>query len=72
MVYIPEGFAHGFQTLTDNAELLYHHTAFYNPSSESGLRYNDPKLNIAWKLPVSVISAKDKNYTLLDSNFKGI
>ena len=72
MVYIPEGFAHGFQTLTDNAELIYLHSAFYSPEYECGLRFDDPALSIVWPLPVSVISAKDKSYPLIDRSFKGI
>lgn len=72
MIYVPEGFAHGFQTLTDNAELLYHHTEYYVPNAEGGLRYNDPLLNIKWPLPVSVISERDKNHSLIDKTYKGI
>jgi len=72
MVFIPDGFAHGFQTLTDNAELIYHHSAFYSPEYERGLRFDDPALAINWPLPVSVISPKDQSYPLIDSNFKGI
>ena len=72
MVYIPEGFSHGFQTLTDKAELIYHHSAFYNPEFERGLRFDDPALAIVWPLPVSVISAKDQSYPLIDNKFKGI
>ena len=72
MVYIPEGFAHGFQALTDNAELIYHHSAFYSPENERGLRYDDPALAIRWPLPVSVISSKDQSSPLIDCNFKGI
>ena len=72
MVYIPEGFAHGFQTLTDNAELIYHHSAFYNPDYEGGLRYDDPALAIKWPLPVGFLSPKDQNYPFLGNNFKGI
>ncbi|HYG41201.1 MAG TPA: dTDP-4-dehydrorhamnose 3,5-epimerase [Cytophagales bacterium] len=68
MVLIPEGFAHGFQTLEDNAQLIYHHTAFYTPGFEKGLRYNDPVLAIEWPLEVSVISEKDKNNPLLSVN----
>jgi dTDP-4-dehydrorhamnose 3,5-epimerase len=63
-VIIPEGFAHGFQTLKANCALLYLHTAFYTPNTEGGLRFDDPKLNIAWKLPVSQISERDKNHPL--------
>jgi dTDP-4-dehydrorhamnose 3,5-epimerase len=72
MVYIPEGFAHGFQTLTDNTELIYHHSAFYNQELERGLRYNDVALSIKWPLPVRSISSKDQSYPGIDSNFKGI
>ena len=42
MIYIPEGFAHGFQTLQDNSALIYHHTEFYTPGAEGGIRYDDP------------------------------
>jgi dTDP-4-dehydrorhamnose 3,5-epimerase len=71
MIYIPEGFAHGFQTLTDEAELIYHHSAFYNPQYEHGLRYDDPALAINWPLPAGVVSLKDQNYPLIDDTFKG-
>ena len=72
MVYIPEGFAHGFQTLTDNAELIYHHSAFYSPANENILRYDDPVLAINWPLPVSVTSLKDQNCPLINNDFAGI
>ena len=72
MLYIPEGFAHGFQCLTDNCELLYHHSEFYTPASESGIRYNDPLVAIEWPLPVSVISARDATHEILDEKFKGL
>jgi dTDP-4-dehydrorhamnose 3,5-epimerase len=72
MIFIPEGFAHGFQTLENNTELIYHHTQFYNSSAEDGLRYNDEVLNINWPLPVSIISDRDKNHSLIDNNFKGV
>ncbi len=71
MIYIPEGFAHGFQTLTDYCELLYHHSALYDPASEGGIRHDDPLVNIKWPLPPSVISARDKGYGFLDNSFKG-
>ena len=71
-VYIPQGFAHGFQTLEDNTHLIYHHTAFYTPGFEGGIRYNDPALGITWPLPVSVITEKDMNHSLLNNSFKGI
>lgn len=72
MIYVPEGFAHGFQTLEDNSELFYHHTEYYVPDSEGGLRFDDPQLNIKWQLPVTVISERDKNHPLIDKTYKGI
>ncbi|MEO8583925.1 MAG: dTDP-4-dehydrorhamnose 3,5-epimerase [Flavitalea sp.] len=72
MLYIPEGFAHGFQCLTDNCELMYHHSEFYQPGSEAGIRYDDPVVNIKWPLAVTVISARDEQHPYLDKNFKGI
>ncbi len=72
LLYIPEGFAHGFQTLTDDTELIYHHSAFYNPECERGLRFDDPQLNIIWPLPAETLSSRDKNHPLIDKDFKGI
>jgi dTDP-4-dehydrorhamnose 3,5-epimerase len=72
MLYIPEGFAHGFQCLEDNCELIYHHSEFYQPGAEAGLRYNDPLVNIKWPLPLTVISARDNEHHYLNENFKGI
>ena len=72
MIYIPEGFAHGFQCLTDNCELLYHHTEYYKPNVEAGIHYKDSKIKIEWPLPVTVISQRDKSHSYLDENFKGI
>ena len=71
-LYIPEGFAHGFQTLEDNTELIYHHTAYYVPGHEAGIRYNDPLVGINWPLPVSEITEKDMTHEFLDNSFKGI
>lgn len=71
MIYIPEGFAHGFQALTDNCELIYHHSQFYLPGVEAGIKYNDPKINIEWPLPVTSISERDNDHPLIDANFKG-
>jgi dTDP-4-dehydrorhamnose 3,5-epimerase len=71
-LYIPEGFAHGFQTLEDNTQLIYHHTAYYVPGHEAGICYNDPLIGINWPLPVSEITEKDRNHKLLDHQFKGI
>lgn len=62
MFVIPEGFAHGFQTLEDDAEILYLITAFYSPCSEGGLNYRDPKIGIRWPLPLTDISERDLHH----------
>jgi dTDP-4-dehydrorhamnose 3,5-epimerase len=72
MIYIPEGFAHGFQCLSDNCELIYHHTEFYTPNSEGGIHYNDPRVKIDWPLPVTELSQRDESHPYLSENFKGI
>lgn len=61
-VYVPEGFAHGFQSLTDDVELFYQVTAFYSPDHERGIRYDDPAIGIEWPLEVSVLSDKDSRW----------
>ena len=61
-LYIPEGFAHGFMTLEDNSEVFYQMSAFYEPPAARGVRWNDPIFSIAWPLPVSVISTRDREY----------
>ncbi len=71
-VYIPEGFAHGFQTLEENSEMLYMHTQAYTPAYEGAIRYNDPKVKIEWPLPIGDVSDRDKNHPLLGEDFKGI
>lgn len=71
-LFIPEGFAHGFQTLTDEAHLLYMHTAPWTPACEAGLRHDDPRLAIAWPLPVTEMSARDRGYALIDDAFNGV
>ena len=72
MLYVPEGFAHGFQTLEQNSELLYLHTEKYDPEFECGIRYNDPSLNISWPIEVTNISERDQKHQLLSRDFKGI
>ena len=62
MLYVPAGFAHGFQTLQDNTEAFYQVSEFYTPSAEHGVRYNDPDMGIDWPCEVSVISEKDANW----------
>lgn len=61
-LYVPAGFAHGFQTLTDDAELNYLISAFYEPAASTGISYDDPALGVTWPLPVSVISDRDKSW----------
>ncbi len=72
MLVIPEGFAHGFQVLEPESELLYLHTASYHPPSEGGLRYDDPRLAIAWPLPPQDLSTRDLSHPLLGAGFSGI
>jgi dTDP-4-dehydrorhamnose 3,5-epimerase len=64
-LYIPVDFAHGFQTLTDDTEVEYQMGAPYTPGTDRGLRYDDPKLAIAWPVPVTVVSDKDRAWPLL-------
>ena len=59
-LYIPKGFAHGFQALTDDVEVGYLISAFYEPTAASGVRHDDPAFGIAWPLPVTVMSDKDR------------
>lgn len=69
---IPQGFAHGFQALTDDVELIYFHTMFYHPEAESGLNAFDPTLAVEWPLPVSDLSIRDEGFSMIDSNFAGV
>lgn len=71
-VFIPEGFAHGFQALSDDVQLLYFHTAPWTPAYEGGLRYDDPGLVIDWPLPVGQVSERDCTFPLLDGAFAGL
>jgi dTDP-4-dehydrorhamnose 3,5-epimerase len=60
MLYVPEGFAHGFLTLSDDAEVFYQMSEFHMPEYAGGIRWNDPSFNISWPIDVAVISEKDK------------
>lgn len=71
-VFIPEGFAHGFQTLTDEAHLLYMHTAPWTPECGAGVRHDDPCLAINWPLAVTTVSERDRGYALIDDTFAGV
>ena len=62
MIYIPEGYAHGFQTLEDNTEVFYQMSEFYNPDVARGVRWDDPAFNIDWPLGDKIISVKDQTY----------
>ena len=62
MLYVPEGCAHGFETLEDRTEVTYHVSEFYTPKAEHGIRYNDPVFKIRWPLEVQVISEKDNHW----------
>lgn len=72
MIYIPEGFAHGFQALTDGAELIYHHSQFYTPGVEGGIRFDEPLAGINWPLEARHVSERDLVHPYLDEQFKGI
>ena len=61
-LYVPKGFAHGFQTLVDDAEIFYLISEFYAPGASSGVPYDDPAFGIEWPLPVSTISDKDTSW----------
>ena len=69
---IPEGFAHGFQALSDDVEMLYCHSAPYHAAAEAGLQPTDPRLAIDWPLPVSQLSPRDAQHPLLDAHFQGL
>jgi dTDP-4-dehydrorhamnose 3,5-epimerase len=67
-LYVPARFAHGYQVLEDHTETTYAVGAFYTPEAESGLRYSDPRLQIAWPLPVTELSGKDAAWPLLETS----
>lgn len=69
---IPQGLAHGFQTLTDDCEMLYLHTAAYDLAAERAINALDPRLAITWPLPVSERSARDASHPMLNTDFSGI
>lgn len=69
---VPEGFAHGFQTLTDDCEMFYLHTAAYDPAAEGGLNPQDPSLTIAWPLPIAELSKRDAGHPMIVTGFSGV
>lgn len=62
MLYVPDGFAHGFQTLTDDVEVFYQMSRFHSPQHQRGVRYNDPLFGIEWPAEIEVISDRDRNW----------
>ncbi len=69
---IPEGFAHGFQTLSDHVALLYCHTAPHNSAAEAALNAQDPSLAIQWPINITELSARDANHPLINTQFIGV
>jgi dTDP-4-dehydrorhamnose 3,5-epimerase len=69
---IPQGFAHGFQTLTEDCEMVYLHSAPYVAEAEAGLSARDPRLAIAWPLSIAELSPRDAQHPLLNAQFKGL
>jgi dTDP-4-dehydrorhamnose 3,5-epimerase len=72
MLVIPEGCAHGFQVLEAGSELLYLHTAAYEPTKEGGVRYDDISIGINWPLKPADVSERDAQFPFLPANFQGI
>ena len=66
MLYVPEGFAHGFQTLEDNTEIIYQVSEFYTPNSELGIHWNDHAFNITWPIEEKIITEKDNAWKVFD------
>jgi len=69
---IPPGFAHGFQTLSSDCELIYLHSEPYDAKSEKALNALDPALDISWPLKISAMSQRDAAHAMIDNNFQGI
>lgn len=72
MMYVPAGFAHGFQTLSEYSEITYMVSNFYSRENEGGVKYNDPRVGISWPLEVSLVSDKDMQIPLVDQSFKSV
>jgi len=71
-ILIPEGFAHGFQTLTENCELIYLHSEPFQPQAEGALNVTDPRIGIIWPIALAEMSERDRNHPFVDLDFKGI
>ena len=72
MAYLPAGLAHGFQTLTDEVDVLYDITPAYVLGAEGRIRFDDPLLGIRWPWPISNVSAKDANAKFIECGFQGL
>lgn len=72
MMYVPRGFAHAILTLADDTEALYLVSDFYSPENERGIRWNDPRFNIAWPIAPAEISEKDATWPDFDPVFHGV
>ena len=72
MVYVPQGFAHGFQALEDGSAVTYQSSTSYSPAHERGARYNDPLLKIEWQVPEATVSPKDLAWPDLTASFTGV
>jgi len=66
MLYIPKGFAHGFQTIEDNCIIYYQMSQYYQPKAARGVRWNDPVFKIKWPIKNIIISEKDKGYQFME------
>ena len=69
---IPEGCAHGLQTLSDDCEVLYFHTAAYQPAAEAGVHARDPMLAITWPEEIIELSSRDSSHPMLAREFQGV
>jgi dTDP-4-dehydrorhamnose 3,5-epimerase len=69
---IPEGFAHGFQALAEDCELIYFHSSAYHPAGEGGIHPEEPRLAIRWPRVIAELSARDRGHPMLPPAFQGI
>ena len=69
---LPEGFAHGYQALTDDVCMIYAHSAPYRAEAEAGLNIADPSLGVTWPLPITNLSARDQGFAMLTNMFEGV
>ena len=71
-LWIPEGFAHGFQTIEDECEMLYVHSQAYQPDHEDGVHPCDPRIGITWPLNIIQMSDRDQRHSMIDEHFEGV